>query len=337
MLPEVGECVALHLEVGLRVASCARDAGMAQVVADDGEIDAGLTQRAGTAVAQYMRRNVLGESRVLGRSASGVFGENIMCAVPRERGVPGAAKYGVGVLGFALGEQRLDGTEGGGPKWAKTLLPALAEEPHLIRWGELKIGPMHRDGFADASARVVEEKQQRVVTLSARGTTIRLCQQMPHLVGLQIARRGRSAPLGRQRQDSRVLVRMDRVVTQGVLKEGAESDATAVARGDAITAYVFERLQERSDNVGLKIDEPKSTDRHAATIRREQQKEHHRIAIRRDGVGARAAHFLQMVAEERLDQGEQGVGGLHAAEVPNWNCRRSRRLAMASNSGVVRR
>jgi hypothetical protein len=64
---------------------------------------------------------------------------------------------------------------------------------------------------------------------------------------------------------------MDWVVTQGVLKESAEGDATAVARRDAIAAFFLEVLQERSDSVSLEIGEPEATDRHGATIRQELQ------------------------------------------------------------------
>ena len=112
----------------------------------------------------------------MGSGASGVFGENILRTMPCQRVVPGAAKNGLRIGAIALVEQRLDGMERGGPKGTKSLFPSLAQEPHLIRRGELQIGPMDCDGFADAGAGVVEEKQQGVIALSAFGTTIRLCQ-----------------------------------------------------------------------------------------------------------------------------------------------------------------
>ena len=56
MLPECGERGAFEFEVGVRVTARGHDAGMAEIVADDGEVDTGLEQSAGAAMAQGVRR-----------------------------------------------------------------------------------------------------------------------------------------------------------------------------------------------------------------------------------------------------------------------------------------
>lgn len=48
--PEGFEHVTLHLQIGRDVAVGCGDAGVAEIITDDGDIDAGLQQRHGTAV-----------------------------------------------------------------------------------------------------------------------------------------------------------------------------------------------------------------------------------------------------------------------------------------------
>jgi hypothetical protein len=105
---------------------------------------------------------------------------------------------------------------------------------------------------------------------------------------------------------------MDGVVPEHMLEESPQGDATAIAGGDAVAAVRFGVLEKGGDALGLEIDQPQATNRHGAVLREELKEKHHRIAICRDGMGARPAHFLQVVAQKRLDQAEEGVRGLHA-------------------------
>lgn len=56
MIPECGKGGAFEFEIGVRITARSHDAGVAEIVADDGEVDPGLKQSAGAAMAQGVRR-----------------------------------------------------------------------------------------------------------------------------------------------------------------------------------------------------------------------------------------------------------------------------------------
>src|SRR5688572_17062778 len=90
--PKGLENLALHVDVGRDVSARRRDARVAQVVADYADVDAGLEQSDGTAMAEHVRRDATPtERRPFLRGETDVPLDDVCRAIARQRtasGVP---------------------------------------------------------------------------------------------------------------------------------------------------------------------------------------------------------------------------------------------------------
>ena len=158
-LPERGEDVPLHLQVGREVSAGGRDARVAEVVPDHGDVDTCLEQRDGAAVAKYVWRYSSAPQpwRRPGRAAD-VLREDVRDAVASHRRIACAAKDRL-IRRLGGLDERPKRCGGLGPDRADAVLVALAAEPRVTRAEQLEISWPHGKGFADASTGVVEEQQ----------------------------------------------------------------------------------------------------------------------------------------------------------------------------------
>jgi transposase len=139
VLPKGLHCVALHLKVGGDVPTGRGDAGVTQIVANHGDVSAGLQQRHGAAMAKHMRRDALARQRRVsfGRDRRHVFAQDVGDAVAAERQ---AVLVDEDVLLFSGRRHSAQPVQRVGslpPKRQQPLFPSLAAEPYLPRRNQL--------------------------------------------------------------------------------------------------------------------------------------------------------------------------------------------------------
>jgi len=316
MIPETRKRVSLELEVGVGVSAGRSDAGMPEVIADNGEVDAGLEKGASAAMTEHVRGNSFGESRVLYYGRPDMLGQDVVGAMPCKWRLPDAMESWLGRVGLlGIGrEEWLDRVNGVGPERTESLFVPFAQQTGLMRRGELKVTAADGDGLADTGTGIVQEEQQRVVALPGGNAAIGLLQEQSHVVRFKIARRVRRASLGRQSQDTCILARPHRILTQGVLKKATQGDPATIARGDPILAVLLEMLEKRRNVVGLKIVDAQPVDSNLAAVGKELEKKFKCISVGRNGVDAGAPNLLQVFAEKRLHESKKRVRRLHDGE-----------------------
>ncbi len=131
---------------------------MPEVVADHGEIDAGLEQSHCTAVSQNVRRDVFAtKRRQLPNCELEVLAKEMSGTVSAERTSSGAAKDR-GVSGkFRVVDETLECLGGVWPQRTDPIFAPLSVQTHLMRSCQLDFVTADRQRFADPRPCVVEE------------------------------------------------------------------------------------------------------------------------------------------------------------------------------------
>gem|GEM_PF-2170122 len=204
--PERGEDVLLHFEVGGEVTAGCRDADMAQVVPDHRHIDACLEQCDGTTMPKNMGGDPTATETGCGSSGPlYVLCDHVRDAVTGQRGAPRVAEdQFVGAIGVR--DERPKRCGGLRPDRADALLLSLAMKPHLPWSFQLKVPATKGESLAHAGPRIVEEEQQRSVTVSRRRGGADLRDHGAHFVGFQVRDQALPRTFRRDREDATVLL-----------------------------------------------------------------------------------------------------------------------------------
>jgi hypothetical protein len=305
--PEGVEDIAFHLDVRADVPAGGRDARMAKVVADHGNIDASLQERDGTAVAKHVRCHATTlEERDLSCGERDVLLQDVCGPVASECSAARAAEDRVGPQ--APGRRResaIQGSRSLGPKRTDALLVAFSSQTNVTRRSKVEVRGRDGQGFADASAGVVEEDQQRVVAHAGSRPTIGLSQDRSHVLRLKVLDGAAPGLLSAHGEDALVLRGSRHVVAQEVLDESAHGSQPAVAGSRGILPGRFEIVEEGQD--ALDVDVVEAQGGYGATTSQKEKEETQRVPVRAHRVGARAANAAQMIADVRLDESEELV------------------------------
>jgi len=92
VLPKRVERGAFELEVAVGVAARGDDARVSEVITDDSEIDAGLEQRTGTAMAKRVRCYSFGKRFIMSFRGGGILSDEMCRAVSGKREGTGSAE-----------------------------------------------------------------------------------------------------------------------------------------------------------------------------------------------------------------------------------------------------
>src|SRR5262249_51098245 len=117
------------------------------------------------------------------------------------------------------------------PQRQQSFLLALTAQTHLPWRRQLKVVPSYVRSLADAGAAVIEEQQERVVAPAVRGSPVRLGNNRAHIVSFEVSCRPLPGLLRRNRQHSRVLLRMYQIVAHQMFEEAADGGSPTVTCG----------------------------------------------------------------------------------------------------------
>ena len=98
---------------------------------------------------------------------------------------------------------------------------------------------MNGRGLADSRTRVVEKENQRVVPSTDRSAAIRMTQELLDVRGIEIPRRCRRMPLGRQRDDARQTPGVLGVAPQEMHEKAPQRGQPAITGRDAVVPTFF--------------------------------------------------------------------------------------------------
>lgn len=161
-LPELLKDRTFGFDVRGEIAVGRRDAGMAEIIANQSHIDSCLKKGNGAAMSKAMGCNpTFGEGWYPPGSASRVFLKDICGTVSPKWAAPSAAEDG---LGRVWRQDTPEGAHGFRPKWAESFLASLPDDSNLIRAREVQVGAANGQSLAHPSAGIVEEEQQSIVT-----------------------------------------------------------------------------------------------------------------------------------------------------------------------------
>ena len=133
-LPERLECFAFHLEVCRDVTTGRGNARVSQVIADDGDVVAGLQQGDGTAVAKHMGGDVPPTERWnIVRRQRHVLAQDIGDTIARERFPTAAEENRIAWTALLHGWQTLQSGGRFRPERTDSISSALAVEADLVR------------------------------------------------------------------------------------------------------------------------------------------------------------------------------------------------------------
>jgi hypothetical protein len=183
-----------------------------------------------------------------------------------------------------------------------TLLP---EEAGLGRRLEANVPDACGHGLGRASAGVVEEGEQRVVSQAEPLRGRRDGEERFHLVTIEIGHRAGHRFLDGDIQDAMTQLGVPRIAVSDVREEAVDGDQPAVAGGHAVLPLSLEMGKEGQHGVGTEIRQPEADDLAARPACREPEQELEAIAIRVDGVGADIALRRKVLLEEAAEQGGQ--------------------------------
>jgi hypothetical protein len=336
-LPKRVAYVALHSEIARHVTARRRDARVSEVVADDGDIHAGLEQCDRAAMAKDVGADARSaESGMLGSRARGVLSKQVRDAVSRQLAAASTSKHG-GTVVVGRRQEARERRRGVRPQRAYPVFAALTVQSNLGRASKLEISAPNADGLADARALVVEERQERVVPCAGHARAIGLREDRRDDLGLPVIGGARPCLLRAYRENSSVLRRTSDVVSKQVLNEAADCRESAVAGRWAVVARRFNVVEKGQHRVGGDVVEREARDRSTAPLGDKQKEEAKCEAVRANSVATRAADATEMVGEICLKEAEER--GLGCA--PHWplllrasSCAK-RRPAVAINSGVA--
>src|SRR5262249_53445613 len=97
-----------------------------------------------------------------------------------------------------------------------------------------------------------------------------------------------------------VLLGARHVVPEKVIDEAADRREAAVARAGTVSSLGLDVVEEREYRVGADVVEMEQCDRLCSAAGDEHEEQPQRVAVRTDGVPARAADSLEVVAKEAL-------------------------------------
>src|ERR1041384_1499594 len=334
--PECLKDLTLHVHVSGDVPPRRRDARVAKVGANDGEVDAGLEKCYSAAVTKHMRADPAPpQSGQFERGLLDVLGEKICGAVAREWTSHGAAKDAAG-RSIAHLDQSRQSLRCVRPQLADPLFRPLAANPNVSWRREMEIVVCHPERFADARASVVKEKQQGMIAQTREATAIGLVEQHPHVLGLQVFDCALTSPLGSNREYASVLLGMHEVMAQEMLCEAPYGGEAAVSCCGLIAASSLDMIEERKHVVDDDVVDRERVDRAAEVLRQEYEEEPQRMAVGAQRVRARAAHPSEMGVEVRLHERQQRLSTRSHAHLRRAIKRpRNRRAARCRSCGVA--
>jgi transposase len=287
--PERVEDVTLHREVARHVAAGRRDARVAEIISDHGDVDARLEKRDGAAVAKDVGAHARAAQRgVVGRSAEHVLAEDVRDAVSRQLSAAAITKYRGGRVG-----RRKDLRERGrgiGPERADAILAALSAQSNLMWSRELEVLSPKSCRLADARAGVVEEHEQRVITRADRCRPIGLREDRGDHLRLPVGRGPRPRLLRVNGEDSLVLRGAGDVVPQEVLDKSVYRGEAAVACRGRVVAGGLDVSEEREDGVDRNVVEAERGDRTTPPLGEKQHEQPQGVTVRTHGVPTGAAN-----------------------------------------------
>jgi hypothetical protein len=117
----------------------------------------------------------------------------------------------------------------------------------LSRRYQLEVVPSRVGGLTYAGTAVVEEQDERVVAPSVGGSPVRFGNDGAHINGFEIRCRSLPSLLRRDRQNSRVLLRVDQIIADQMLEKAADGGAPAVAGGGRVLALGLDVIEEARD------------------------------------------------------------------------------------------
>lgn len=180
---------------------------MSEVVTNDREVDAGLQECDGTAVAENVGADAPpAEPRMVNGRAIDVLREQIGRTIAGEGAPDRAAKHDSTLRTVSL-DQALKGRRRLRPERTDALLRALAANADMPWRRQAKIIGPHAERLADPRPRIVEEEQQCVVARTGWTAAIGLSEKDLDVLWLEVLDETLVCPLGRDRKDAAVLLR----------------------------------------------------------------------------------------------------------------------------------
>ena len=217
---------------------------MTEVVADHGNVHAGLKERDRAAVAEDMRRDSLPTKGWHFRGCEAhVLREHVCGPVARKRtasSVPEDARC------TTVGDDVTQGASSLWPQRAVPFLVAFTANAHVSRTecGALNVAWLERKYFADSGACVVEKEQQGAVTPAGPRARVWASEDRAHLFGLEVGDGASTRLLRSDGQNALVLLRSRDVVTEEMLRQSADSGEAAVASRGGISTTRLEVVQK---------------------------------------------------------------------------------------------
>jgi len=123
----------------------------------------------------------------------------------------------------------------------------FAENPHEGRGRQPKISGREIEHLLNARARIVEERQQDIVSLPGGAVTIDLAQEVCQLVLAEIPEHGLGCFLHRDREHALTQTRERRFGVDHITKEAVYSGQSRVPRPNAVVPRDFEMAEKLQD------------------------------------------------------------------------------------------